>query len=128
MDKRDKGLSMKKYGIIFGLVIVLTMLAIIGFKLSNDALAVMLGVGLGILASVPTTILLYYLLTKQNDPQSNLHPHPSRPGLHQQHPPVVIVNGGNQPGLQTGTPPAQYQMEVPNARQFTIVGEESTDV
>ena len=119
---------MKRYSILMGLIIILALIGVIGFKLSNDALAVMMGVGLGILASVPTTILLYYLLTKQTASDGTLPGHPSRPGLpQQQHPPVVIVNGGNQPGLQAGPPPTNYQMQVPNTRQFTIVGEESTE-
>lgn len=119
---------MKRYIILLSLAIILVLIGVITFKLSTDALAVIMGVGLGILASIPTSVLLYYMLTRQGNNSLNT-PGSRTVGLPQNHhPPVVIVNGGNQPGLQAGPPPAQYQMEVPTQRTFTIVGEESTDL
>jgi hypothetical protein len=117
---------MKRYLVILALVTLLTLIIIIGVKLSNDAIAVIIGVGLGILASIPTSLLLVFLLTRQNGGLKNGSPQPGLPN-HQQ-PPVVIVNSGHPPGLSAGSsPPAAYQMDISNPRTFTIIGEETTE-
>ena len=115
---------MKRTLLILWAVVLISLIVVVSTKLSNDAIAVIIGVGLGVLASVPTSLLIAFVLTRQN----RQVPQPP-PGLtnNQAQPPVVIVNGGQQPGLKAGQPPA-YQVQPPSTRTFTIVGEESTEV
>ena len=115
---------MKRYLILLSLVVILATILMISFKLSNDAIAVMVGVGLGILASIPTSVLLIFVLIRQNGGLKNP---PS--GLPQQQPPVIIVNGGHPPSLSAAPPPAAYQMmDLSAARTFTVVGDEATEL
>jgi uncharacterized SAM-binding protein YcdF (DUF218 family) len=117
---------MKRYAIGFSLVGFIALVTVISLKLSTDAIAIIIGVGLGMLASVPTSLLILYILTRQNASSSSNQP----PGLtNAQQPPVVIVNGGQQPSLHSGPRPQPlYQTQFPTSRTFTVVGEESTDL
>lgn len=118
---------MKRYFLIFSVIIILALVVMVAIRLSSDALAVVIGMGLGILASVPTSFLLFYTLNRQPSQGGTSSPNQQN-GLSQgQHPPVVIVNGGQQPQISASAPPA-YQMQVPSQRKFTIVGEEATDL
>ena len=116
---------MKRHVISFSLVGFIVLMAIIAIKLSTDAMAVIIGVGLGMLASVPTSLLIFYTLTRQSAPSPS-----GQPGLtNTQQPPVVIVNGGQQPGLNAGPRPQPlYQPQTPTSRTFTVVGEETADL
>ena len=115
---------MKRYLILLSLVIILATILMIGFKLSNDAIAVIVGVGLGILASIPTSLLLIFVLIRQNGGLKN----PPSGLPNQQQPPVIIVNGGHPPSLSAAPPPAAYQMDLSAARTFTVVGDEATEL
>ena len=118
---------MKKCGLIFGSIFTLGLLAVIAMKLSEDAIAVIIGVGLGVLASVPTSLVIAYILSRQQ----NVGKWGNQPsGLPQaQHPPVVIVNGGqHQPGLSAGQANQPFYQVPTSQRTFTVVGEETTEV
>ena len=115
---------MKRYGFIAGAGIILIVAIIISLKLSTDALAVVIGMGLGMLASVPTSLILFYFLMRPQ--QTNAQNQSQLSGTQQ--PPVIVVNGGQPQTLNS--PPPGYQIQVPPARQrtFTIVGEEETEL
>lgn len=110
---------MKHYLLLIGLVFAITLALVVGFRLSTEALAVTVGVGLGVAASIPTTVLVIFILLRhQNrvEKQSNQIP---------QQPPVVVVTSGQ------NSPPHTYSPSIsalppPTGRTFTIVGEEGT--
>ena len=117
---------MKRYLAALSLIIVTALLLVIGFRLSQDAVAVIVGIGLGVVATLPTSLVLIYMIMRRD--QSSIGQHQS--GFsNQQQPPVIIVNGGQQPGLPTNSPTQPgYPMSLPAPRTFTIIGEETTEV
>jgi hypothetical protein len=119
---------MKRYLAAFSFVVVLGLILVIGFRLSQDAIGVIIGIGLGVLATLPTSLVLIYMMVRRE--QSGAFPSHQPPGLPAHHqPPVIIVNGGQQPGLPAGSPlQSVYPASLPGQRSFTIVGEEITDV
>jgi energy-coupling factor transporter transmembrane protein EcfT len=106
---------------IISLVFAVTLAIVFGLRVSPDALAVIVGVILGVIATVPTTALFTYLLlrARNNDTESN----PAR--LHPQ-PPVVVINSGDASNVNTprsvGLPSTGI---IPQARQWTVIGDES---
>lgn len=111
-----------KQGLLFiTLAFVISLTLVVGWRVSTDALAVIIGVVLGIVASVPTTILLLFILTRQQHKLNQQAYHSP------QHPPVIVVNTAdttqNQPyPLALPTPHA------PNgARKWTVIGDMDTE-
>ena len=102
-------------------------------RLSTDALAMIVGVVLGLAALIPTLILTVLMLRRKDD-QAEDHMRP--PMYHQPQPPVVVVSGGGYPqmmpqmqGAMNGAP-AQAMIPAPPAqrqREFRMMGYESTD-
>jgi hypothetical protein len=107
--------------IAFGVVLA----GIIGVRLEQAALTVVVGVGCGVGASIPTSILIVALMHKRNEKQEIQK---RRPAAHQ--PQVVVVTPQAAPQIQqSGTWPEQFALPVPNQRQFSVIGEdEKTDL
>ncbi len=111
----------------FGVVLAV----IIGQRMSTDAMAVVIGVAVGVAASVPTSLLLVALLRRQrvDEPSGwRAEAGPMYPQLQQ--PPVIVVNPGQWMG-QNGTqpyvplPPPQMAQEG-GMRQLRVVGDDET--
>ncbi|HMR66743.1 MAG TPA: hypothetical protein PKE64_22255, partial [Anaerolineae bacterium] len=79
---------MKRYLLLLSLALVVTLVGIFSLRASVDALAVILGVILGVAATGPTTILLLYVLLRQQKQQSLSEPPYPAPAQ----PPVVVIN------------------------------------
>lgn len=101
-------------------VFCITMAVVLGYRLSADALAIIAGVVLGILGSIPVSLLLAWALSRRQEPLPGQQP--SAPA----YPPVVVVQpGGSLPGWapaggrQALPPPA-----IKTSRRFHIVGGE----
>lgn len=116
---------MSKILSIAGVVFAVTLAAVIGVRLSADAMAVVVGIVCGVLASIPTTAILVWVL-RQRDKQFEAQW--QRNGLGS-YPPVVVVNGQGQngtngyhpaPSLMAGTTP-------PGGRSFKVIGQENTE-
>ncbi len=107
--------------IAFGVVLA----GIIGVRLEQAALTVVVGVGCGVGASVPTSILIVALMHRRNEKQDNR----KRP-LAAQQPQVVVVTPQAAPQIQqAGAWPEQFALPVPSQRQFSVIGEdEVTDL
>lgn len=92
----------------------LTLGGFVGYKVSSDALALMIGVILGIVATIPISVLVVWALRRQAPIQGQGQPSP--------YPPVVVV----QPGSGAVTPPwGQAQTALPppsGTRRFNIIG------
>lgn len=109
---------------------------LVGLKLSPDALAVIIGMMLGILASVPVSVVLVILLTRR---EGYAGKNGGSAGQMSYQPPVIVVNGQQAPpnGYPFGppstitkgasnseTPQGGYAMGLPAQRTFTVIGEE----
>ncbi len=109
---------MKKVATVAFIAFAVTLAVIIGQRMSTDAMAVVIGVACGVLASIPTSLLILAVSGRQGG--RGEQEVQQRRG---DYPPVVIVNPGNnqprylQPPFQA--PPIQGQ-----ERQFRVIGDE----
>jgi hypothetical protein len=119
---------MKKFLFVAGIVFVITLGVVMGTRMSPDALAVVIGIICGVLASIPTSAMLVWVM-RQRDKQVEMQMGQLRP-FGGQYPPVVVVNGqGTQgyaspfaPSLPMGAPPPPM-----SGRQFKVIGQENTE-
>jgi hypothetical protein len=120
---------MKRIFAIGAIVVVAVMTAVVGFRLSTDALSIIVGAILGMAAIVPTLLLGGYLLKKNQETVAAAGPTQSY------QPPVVVVSGGMmpphyaQPHQQTQPQmPALMPPPAPSApRKFHLMGYEETE-
>jgi hypothetical protein len=111
---------MKRGLLIIGITFSVTAAIVFGSRVSADALAVVVGVVLGIVASVPTTLLVIFILTRQRSGLDRGVPPAT------QNPPVVIVNAPDRASLAVPpTLPAPYPAD--QSRKWTVVGDIETD-
>ncbi len=113
--------------ILVAIAAVLT--GVIAYRLSADALAIIVGVLLGLLALIPALIIGVILL-RRSQPMPMAAPPPV------QTPPVIVVSGGYSPAAlpqQMGMPTGQPQTPMLPAptyqqpRQFRVMGYESAE-
>ena len=105
---------MKKVATIALIAFAVTLAVIIGQRMSTDAMAVVVGVACGVLASIPTSLLILAVSGRRGEREVQQR---------REYPPVVIVNpGNNQPRyLQPPYPASQIQEQ---ERQFRVIGDE----
>jgi hypothetical protein len=117
---------MKRFLFSAGIVFVITIAVIMGTRMSPDALAVVIGIICGVLASIPTSAMLVWVM-RQRDKQVEMQMG-QRP-FGGQYPPVVVVNGQGTNGygspygataLPAGSPPL-------GPRSFKVIGQENTE-
>ncbi|MCS7041150.1 MAG: hypothetical protein NZP34_16210, partial [Caldilineales bacterium] len=109
--------------VVLGAVVAV---GVITYRLSTDALALIVGVGLGFLALVPTVVVALVLGRRQTQPL------PLTPPYGQ--PPVIVVSGG-QPLLPTTADPRSGQPALPppaelvptTPRRFRVLGLEALE-
>jgi len=106
--------------ILSGLLMVGIGLAV-GFRMSADAMAVIVGIFFGLVATIPTTLILIYNMRQRDVQQAQ-----NRQQMGQ-YPPVVVVNSppGNGGGINYGNRPILTGTG-PSERSFKVVGDEST--
>jgi hypothetical protein len=117
---------MKTFMSAAGVAFAIALAVVIGFRISADAMAVIIGIVCGVLASIPTSIILVWVL-RQRDRQMMDPQNPYRMG---HFPPVVVVNGqgthGNgssfMPPMLTGSNSMPH-----GSRDFKVVGQENTE-
>ncbi len=122
---------MKRTLAIVGAVFAVALAVVIGNRMSADAMAVVVGVVCGVLASVPTSLLLIWALGRRGQPAGTEAG--GGAGQRANYPPVVVVNPG--PGYGYGaqgygpppTPPLDRSLPAPGSpRTFKVVGDEET--
>jgi hypothetical protein len=112
---------MKRGLLIAGLASITTLVILFGIRASTDALAVILGVVLGVAASVPTTILVTYILLRPNTGGYAPPPQSALP----LHPPVVVINTTDKPAISAPAAlPAPGLSSQP--RRWTVIGDADT--
>jgi hypothetical protein len=115
---------MKKYIFALAGIFVSTVAIVLALRMSPDAMAVIIGIICGMLASVPTTVLLMYTMRQRDQQQQQFYQQQHGP----QYPPVVVVNGQPQQGYPA--PPSQaaghgFLPSPMNGRSFRVVGQEA---
>lgn len=115
---------MKKFIYAVGVAFTVALAVVIGVRLSPDAMAVIIGIICGVLASIPTSVILVWAL-RQRDKQAEVEMSPGRYG---NYPPVVVVNGQGTNGYGQPSPqPALTAAAPPGSRDFKVIGQENTE-
>ncbi|HXV43292.1 MAG TPA: hypothetical protein VEC96_09530 [Anaerolineae bacterium] len=116
---------MRRFLFIAGIVFVITLAVVMGTRMSPDALAVVIGIICGVLASIPTSAMLVWVM-RQRDKQVEMQLG-QRP-FGGQYPPVVVVNGQGTNGYGTSYPTALPVGSPPlGPRNFKVIGQENTE-
>ena len=104
-----------------------TLAVIIGLRLEQAALAVVVGVACGIAASLPAGLLIFFLLRRRDSaPAPRARPNYGREMAGA--PPVLVIQSPAMPALpQSTTWPGGYSMPVPAQREFAVIGEEGIE-
>jgi hypothetical protein len=95
-----------------------TLAAVIGSRLSDDALAVLAGVVCGVGAAIPTSLLIFAVSRWRDEPRARS----TVTGPQSQYPPVVVITPptGRQVSDAWNRPPAA--MSESGQPRFTVVG------
>ncbi len=118
---------MRRGVVIIGAVFAAGLAVAVGSRMSADAMAVVVGVACGVLASVPTSLVLLWALARRGQgPAAGADP---RMGGY--FPPVVVVNPGPGYGVPAyGSSPHALPAAGPALpavqRSFKVVGDEET--
>lgn len=119
---------MIKQGLIIVITAVaITLAAVVAYRLSVDALALMVGVILGMVMLIPTLALAFFLLRKQSREEQAEQSQPRAFGQ----PPVIVVSGGYPPTMMPTQPTqnAQPALMAPQPqRQFRVFGFEGAEM
>ena len=119
--------------ILVGLAFAIALAAVIGNRLSNDALAVVVGVVCGISASIPVTIGLVIAASRNWGREESVREIGYDYNSHRfaPQPPIVVVAPPQQTQMPYGFPYLQSQYVTPTSapalgapREFKIIGEE----
>jgi len=108
-----------------------TLALVIGQRMTTDAMAVVLGVAVGVAASVPTSILLVALVRRsQREAGGRLEPAQAAYALPpQQQPNIIVLNPADLLGQRHGQsaylpqPPAELLQDA-GLRRLRVVGDE----
>jgi hypothetical protein len=121
--------------VIIGLCFAVTLAVIVGNRLSNEAMAVVVGALCGISASIPVSVGLVIAASRnwgrdevpdESSTRRHLDPYPYR----QPQPPVIVISPPAQNASPYQYPGSPYYIPPPmddapyNGRAFKIIGEE----
>jgi hypothetical protein len=115
---------MKRFFFVVGVAFAVSLAVVIGTRMSPDAMAVVVGLVCGVLASVPTTTLMVWVLRQREKQEAHW-----RQSHLAQIPPVVVVNGqgpNGHPGYPA-LPSLPAGSTSPGSRNFKVVGQENTE-
>lgn len=97
----------------------------VGNRLSSEAMAVVVGVVCGVLASIPMSVMILILTRRLNGPMRSRES--TRPVQNMAYPPVVVIqpDGGRSRNrlAPAWDPPAAAENQ-PWRRSFTVVGDD----
>ncbi len=111
---------MRRSLLVIGIAFAVALAIVFGTRVSADALAVIIGVILGVVASIPTTLLVVFVLTRPRPGAERGLPPTSL------QPPVVIVNAPDRTTLSSPPAlPAPYSADP--VRKWTVVGDTETE-
>lgn len=117
---------MRTWFLLMAAAFGITLAVVLGVRLEEGSLAVVVGVVCGILAGLPVSGALFYLFWRERQERLRLEQRSwrgvERPAAA---PPVVILNSGRGAELlPRGFEPQGYALGEAGPREFVIVGEE----
>jgi hypothetical protein len=122
---------MKGVILVLSAVFVVALAIVVGSRMSADAMAVVVGVTCGVLASIPTSLLVIWATNRRADSGVWRDRQPGAVGMGSQYPPVVVVNSGERyarPALGAQPYwPEQTEGLLSPGREFKVVGEPDWD-
>lgn len=110
---------MKKFWILAAMFLA-GLGVVIGNRMSVEAMGVVVGVVLGVAASIPMTLLVMLFLARKDKKEEQRRGSPA-------YPPVIVVTGNGQPQpmrMPYMSPPANFGGD--GQRAFTLVGDEDS--
>ncbi len=118
---------MKKWIVPLMVGFGITMAIIIGRRMSTDAMAVVVGVAVGVAASIPSSVLIVAILRRDRRSWQGQEPpaQPAYPAVPQQ--PVIVINPADlfgQRGQQNVPLPPPPWAEDGGLRRLRVVGSE----
>ena len=118
---------MKKVIIPLMLAFGVTLAAFVGQRMSTDAMAVVIGVAVGVAASVPTSLLLVALMRRERATGWRAEPPAAAPQLPQ--PNVIVLNPADLLGARrelpyVPQPPPELSAADGGLRRLRIVGDD----
>lgn len=115
---------MRKFVFLMSAIFAITLATVVGTRISPDAMAVIIGIVCGVLASIPTSVILVWVL-RQRDRNLEAQTGQMRMG---QYPPVVVVNGQGTNGYAGAMAPPALTGGTPiGSRDFKVIGQENTE-
>jgi len=119
---RDRGWRRTKlFGAGLALAFAVTLAAVVGTRLSSEALNVLAGAACGVGAAIPTSLLILTLTRRRDEARAPLAPAQSG------YPPVVVISPPGAAQQSHAWPSPSFSMAPPAERQFTIVGGEAPE-
>ena len=110
---------MKRSFLIIGITFIITLTLVFGLRASADAMAVVIGVILGVAAGISTTLLILFVVMRQNGKSDHQTQQPAQP-------PVIVINAGDKPQSYTPSPPALLPPSN-GGRKWTVIGDTELD-
>ncbi len=121
-------MSLKQSAIVVGLVFAITLAVVVGRQLSTEAMAVIIGVVCGVAAGIPTSFLLFVVLSRREEGRQEREQQGQMRQMRQpSYPPVVVIQGGGQPAQPPYMPGGYWPTPLPGpyaGRHFNVVGGE----
>ncbi len=125
-EKEPVGQRIRRFVLLIATVFTVTVAVVVTQRLSNDALAILIGLSAGVVVMLPFVALLFLIWRRQEQQvreQYQSRPAPSNPPVVVVTPPGLPGYGQQRPSLQDGSR-SQWSMSAPAERKFTIVGGE----
>ena len=122
LDLRGFGTSLKQVSAVLGIIFAVVLAVVVGKQMNTEAMAVVVGVVCGVAAGIPTSLLLFLVLSRREQQRSEGPERRARQGAY---PPVVVIQGGGSPGLAPGPQAGYWPMATQGPqvnRQFQVVG------
>lgn len=116
-------MGIKQIVAVAGLAFAVTLAIIVGRQMTTEAMAVVIGVVCGVIAGIPTSVLLLVALSRRDATRAREEAAARQAPA--AYPPVVVIQGGAQqpqmPAMTGGYWPAPNAAPL-TSRQFHVVG------
>lgn len=124
---QEQGGGFGRLVVFLGAVFLVALAVVVGTRLSQDAIGVLVGVIAGVAASIPTALLLIAVM-RRRDQDSEPEYYEER---RQNAPPVIVVAPGSAPQVLPQYPgmypPPQLSAPQGSRRQFRVMGLDDED-
>jgi hypothetical protein len=113
---------MRKFIALIGTAFAITLAVTVGTRLSSDAIAILIGIVCGILATIPTSIIFVWAMQLRERQLSGR----GQEGYGgRSYPPIIVVNGQNPHSYMPQ--PTALPSGPTTPRSFKVIGQENTE-